>query len=493
MKQVFTSYVWLLIYTRLLIVTIKVLPHQAKVYIVIFKLLLIIMLAERITTIVILFAIIKNAEEISNETFSQEATSHSKISFDQVIRPCCAVGDHSFTLLDSALNSSSNNTIIKIIELNVLLQSKISLENLENISIIGHGAPTVNCNRIGAIKFFSCNNVLITGINWENCGSSNESSYPGLSFYKSYNVTIQNCSFYSSMGQVLLFSEALGNSVINNCKFAHNSQHRSHGAAVHYTTKATNLTTTKLVIDRCNFSFNGAAKSIVYIGSSGNRQFSCLQYSTFIGNKGVPVYISHQKLNITGNVLFKQNTGILGGGLFSIGSIVTFENKSNVIFYNNLAMNGGGAMFVNNSKINFGEYSIIEFVKNFAKLFGGALYSINNPAVLFDGNVTVTFQGDKANASGGAMYLQNGNVSFGENSKVTFNNNKAEFGGAIYSYEKCNILFDSHSTVTFYNNNAMFGGAVYGTDYSIILFDGNTTVAYERNTAITEGGAVYSN
>jgi len=188
------------------------------------------MLAERITIIVIFVAIIKNAKEISNETFPQEATSRSKISFDQVIRPCCVVGDHSFTLLDNALNSSSNNTIVKIIELNVLLQSKISLNNLENISIIGHGASTVNCNRIGAINLFYCNNVMITGINWENCGSSNESSLPVLSFYQSHNITIQYCSFYSSMGQVLLFSEVSGNIVINSCKFAHNSQYKGHGA-----------------------------------------------------------------------------------------------------------------------------------------------------------------------------------------------------------------------------------------------------------------------
>jgi len=37
------------------------------------------MLTERITTIV--FAILKTTGEIFNESFSQEATSHSKIAF----------------------------------------------------------------------------------------------------------------------------------------------------------------------------------------------------------------------------------------------------------------------------------------------------------------------------------------------------------------------------------------------------------------------------
>ena len=53
---------------------------------------------------------------------------------------------------------------IKIIRSNVVLNSKVTAENLENITIIGHGNSTVNCIGIGAINFISCNNVTIIGI-----------------------------------------------------------------------------------------------------------------------------------------------------------------------------------------------------------------------------------------------------------------------------------------------------------------------------------------
>ena len=141
--------------------------------------------------------------------------------------------------------------------------------------------------------------MAIKGINWENCGSSNESPYPVLSFYKSSNVTIQNCAFYSAMGQVLLFSETSGNVFINSCEFTHNNQYRGHGAAVQYTTEVTTPTITRLVIDGCYFSNNVAARSIVYIGGQGSRQLSYLQNSKFVGNEGVPIYLSPFTTKVT--------------------------------------------------------------------------------------------------------------------------------------------------------------------------------------------------
>jgi len=51
------------------------------------------MLTERIAVFVILFAVIKNAEEMSNKTFSQEATSGPKTLEN---RPCCIIGVRRF-------------------------------------------------------------------------------------------------------------------------------------------------------------------------------------------------------------------------------------------------------------------------------------------------------------------------------------------------------------------------------------------------------------
>ena len=130
------------------------------------------------------------------------------------------------------------------------------------------------------------------------------------------------------------------------------------------------------MIDRCNFSYNGAAKSIIYIGGSSEKEiYLYLQNSMFIGNEGVPIYLSQQKLHIKGDVLFKHNKAIASGGIFGSSSAVIFKNKSNVTFYNNSAITDGEAMFINNSRMHFAENSVISSANKFAKSFANALYS----------------------------------------------------------------------------------------------------------------------
>jgi len=310
-----------------------------------------IMLTEKVITIFILSVVFTKAEEISNKTFSEEITSGSGTVVDQVFKPCCVNVNHPFYSLAGAICSLTNNSVIKIIKSNVVLDTKVSLENLENISIIGLETTTVNCNWIGAISLSSCSNVIIKGIEWEKCGSSNESYYPAIRFYKSSNLTIHHCSFVSSAGQAILFLEASGNVCINNSVFTHNTQHRGHGAALEYIPAAT--AQARLIIDKCNFSHNGAAKSILYITGSENSLCSHLQSSIFTGNKGVPLYLVKQKLNINGDVAYKHNMVDSGGGIYSNGSVIVFNNKSNIMFYNNSAFTDGGAMFINDSKIYF--------------------------------------------------------------------------------------------------------------------------------------------
>ena len=137
----------------------------------------------------------------------------------------------------------------------------------------------MDCVNIGAIHFISCNNVItIRGVNWERCGSSNGLSYPGISFYKSSNVTIQNCSFNSSLAQAVVLSQVSGDLYINNSVFTHNAQHRGHGAAVQYTPESTTHTQTKLMINSCNFSYNGPAKSVTVMIVQEINSFSILTY-----------------------------------------------------------------------------------------------------------------------------------------------------------------------------------------------------------------------
>ena len=57
---------------------------------------------------------------------------------------CCLYGNCSCNSLDHALANLTSNVLINITT-DVMLSLLISALNLENVSIIGHNNPTVNC------------------------------------------------------------------------------------------------------------------------------------------------------------------------------------------------------------------------------------------------------------------------------------------------------------------------------------------------------------
>ena len=70
---------------------------------------------------------------------------------------CCVYGNCSCNSLDHALANLMSNVLINITT-NVMLSSLINASNLENISIIGHNNPTVNCTKAGGVHFNFCHN-----------------------------------------------------------------------------------------------------------------------------------------------------------------------------------------------------------------------------------------------------------------------------------------------------------------------------------------------
>ncbi|XP_065895655.1 uncharacterized protein [Dysidea avara] len=414
-------------------------------------------------------------------------------------KPCCISGNFIFHSIDGILSNMSSNTMVNITT-DVVLSSNMTLKGLENIMIIGHRNPVVNCNDVGAVMFISCKNITIEGIQWEGCGSKD---YPGVEFYNSSNVSFERCSFHNSKGRSVLLSQVSGNVYINNCNFTHKIEYSGHGAAVHYSPNTNSHGQHKLVIQNSQFIFNRAKKSVVYIDGSGSRITGhvYLQDNVFVNNKGVPIYSSHTNLHISGSVLFKANTAESGGGIYSKRCSVIFYDKSNVNFISSFVTDNGGA---NYSRLAFGENSIMTFKDNHAN-FGGTIYS-DNSNITFDGNSSVTFNNNNASDYGGAVYCQSsshitfdGNssssshITFDGNSSVTFNNNEANhFGGAVFCYDSSHITFDGNSSVTFSNNFAgVLGGAVFCQSSSHITFDGNSSVTFNNNEANHFGGAVF--
>ncbi|XP_065895934.1 uncharacterized protein [Dysidea avara] len=438
----------------------------------------------------------------------------------------------SFRSLIDALTNLSNNTVVTLSN-HAVLPSSVTLDHLNNITIIGQGNPTVNFNGTGALKFVTCNNVTIEGINWEKCGTSNTlSTNSGIEFHNSSNIFLKSCLLYNFTGQAVLLSKVSGTVHIYKCTFMYNSQYGGHGTAVYYLPWKQDEFVNKLVIQESNFTMNGQAQSVVYLDDCVNRCFVdvFLQDSVFINNQGVPIYISHNYLylggsafHICGSVLFKGNRANAGGGIYSINSTILFCEGSNVQFIGNIAETNGGAICLRNSVVSFSSGSFIHFYNDDTKENGGAIHSFisditfgDNQSVIFnnneakgnggaiccesssnitiDGNSRVTFYNNSAIGNGGAVYCQQlSHITFHGDSSVTFNYNEANwYGGAVYCQHLSHITFDGDSSVKFNNNEAsLYGGAVYCRNSSHITFEGDSSVAFHNNEANQYGGAVY--
>ena len=389
----------------------------------------------------------------------------------------------------------------------MVLSSIILLVDLANITITGHNNPTVNCDGSGGLQFISCYNCTIEGITWDGCGARNISDdrkvSPVLQFFNSSNVTIKNCSFQHSIGQAVVLSEMIGDVNINHCNFSSNKQYEGHGTAIHY--NSSNTFPLNFTITNCIFSYNEGSNSVAYFGQSSIASLY-LKNLKFNNNKGVPIYLSHQNLHISGNIEFCNNIAENGGGIFiSDYSNVTFHKSATVNFTHNRANDNGGAIFLtnhssivfkehitchdgqtlqmesitvmlhnnrakyggaiysNNSSVIFGECSVVEIADNNAKQEGGAVYGVSS-TIIFEGNSAISLIRNVANNKGGALAIYDyANITFKGNSAVELNNNSADhIGGAMIINNNCIVRFEENSTITFNTNSAESGGAVLG-------------------------------
>ena len=434
-----------------------------------------------------------------NELFSDNEDSVSSgTGEDDNSFICCVYGNCSCNSLDHALANLTSNVLINITT-DVTLSSLVTVSDLENVSIIGHNNPTVNCRNISEIKFTFSRHLIIQGITWIECDTENiNHTKPGLTLSYLFNVTIQNCTFQQLVGQGVVLSDMSGDVNINNCKFVNNCHYRGHGAAIHYsssTNNTINYSQFVLTIKNCNFSYN-KMKSLVYLENKCNKII--LIDSTFYDNRGISVYAINHKIYLNGKILFENNTAEDGAGIYiSDHSTVAFVNNSEVTFIQNSAKYKGGAVFLrNHSSIVFDQNSVVAFINNGA--INGTVYSDAWSNVTFKVTCHVTFSGNSATDYGAAIYSQNSLVTFTGNSNVIFSSNHASiddymYGGTIYSINFSNISFEGSSTTLFSNNIASNGGAIYSSYYSSISFEGNSNTAFSNNYADFVGGAIYHN
>ena len=199
---------------------------------------------------------------VSKSNSDQDLTSDDSSELNE---ECCYLsqyGNCSCHSLYHALANLTSNVLINITT-DVTLSLLAEVFCRENISIIGHNNPTVNCTNNGALNITSCHNCIIQGITWDGCGTEHE---PGLLLRDSSNITIQNCSFQHSRGQAVVLSQMSDDMNINHCKFMNNTHYIGHGAAIHYYSSNKPANSSKLLfMTNCNFTHNEWAKSLVYV------------------------------------------------------------------------------------------------------------------------------------------------------------------------------------------------------------------------------------
>ena len=389
-----------------------------------------------------------------------------------------------FKYLEDMLVNLTSNELVNISD--VVISSVIFLTKLYNISIIGNNNHSIMCVNNAGLQVEQCSNITIKGVNWTECGAD---ATPVINILNSSDVILQNCLFQQSKGQAVVMFQLSGDVNINHCRFTNNTDYKGDGAAIHYSSNdAINSSKIIFVIKDCNFTHNEGATSLIYINAQTEDTNISLCNSFFHSNHGISVYLSNHILHIKGEVLFENNVAVNGAGIYMNNfSKVIFDKNSNVKFTNNSVYSSGAAIFLNDySSVLFDQNSIVAFSSNSATDYGSAIYLSNNSNVTFTRNSNVKFYN---NVPGDFTY-------FGQLGGTVYSEHFTYFGqlaGTVYSEHDSSVSFEENSTVVFQNNTGYNGGAILSHYNSIIIFEGNSAVTFNNNEAYNSGGAIFSN
>ena len=409
----------------------------------------------------------------------------------------CLMGTCFCNELEESLNTTvfQQTTVVKITDRLMTLSSAIDISafinerfNDSNISMIGYNNPTVICVNGGRLKVRNNCTLIIEGITWIGCGGYGNTLTPviliGIQYIDSI-IIIQNCSFQHSISPAIGYlSNKRLNITVNHCNFLNGNSHVGQGVAIYFT-----LINSSVIINNCNFAYNGVAESIIYITTSAKVY---INNSNFYNNQGVPVYLSdYSILQIHGRVLFENNLAKNGAAIYiSEHSTIIFGNNSTTKFSYNNASNGT-IHSVASSNVIFKGNCEVTFNNNLAIYYGAAIYSFDNSHITFTGKSkvkfinNVIFLSDIKQQLGGIIFSDTYSyLSFEDNSITVFSNNVADFGAAIYSLYNSNIIFKHNSWVKFNKNIARSCGTLTSALFSSITFNNNAEVTFSANTVL---------
>eukprot|EP01034_Spumella_vulgaris_P026873 gene26873-33521_t len=218
------------------------------------------------------------------------------------------------------------------------------------------------------------------------------------------------------------------------------------------------------------------------------------------------------------NVIFRHNTGIIGGAVNLLHSNISI---SNCTFDSNQAEISGGALsaylsnvFITGSRFVGNNVTSFEIVETAS--IGGAIYILGGHLDKFAVWNSI-FIGNKAERGGGAIYMEsNSKTSADEGAfysrNVIYQGNYANGIGTCISTASCNTrggalylsvpsvhlrnnTFDSNFVSTVSATTEAQGGAVYSTNlYNVIQQTHGTQISdctFDSNYAKGAGGAIY--
>ena len=347
--------------------------------------------------------------------------------------------------------------------------SGIRLWQVENVSILGHGSPVINCSDLGVgISFNGSAGIYIGGIYWKNCSISHPTtaflrSHPQLSFLHAYSalffyncscVTVSGCQFSSQRGSGISMFDVRGEVVIEHSDFLNHSVSAVGECQKTHGTHTDNATCSPQAVG-VHIQFTFCGDFVVCLSSDrtvlNNSNYS-ISHCRFEGNHNPRAYgakparqiplgdsLEHWPFGRGGGLYVDLRAHDMGNNLFAI---------SNCNFLGNSALWGGG-MFV----------KIISY-----ELFG-------NEIAISDCH----FFGNQAHFSGGGIRL--GMILSGDSDNIM--------------HQCCNSIM--LNAVEFVNNTAYWGGgiSIYNNPTRIPVFSVNMIGSvWRNNTALNSAAAV---
>ena len=186
-------------------------------------------------------------------------------------------------------------------------------------------------------------------------------------------------------------------------------------------------------------------------------------------------------LILIGHITFIHNRATCGGAVYSLDSTVTSTSMANVRFVNNTASLHGGGIYTKFGRINL--TGVVVFFNNTAQVAGGAIMQVKEDG--WNTSQSTSTEGINVVYSHrplcSAVYV--GSIFM--NGTVFFANNTAMWGGAIHVSSLVSISLNGY--LSFHNNSATIGGGIYVQCITTIVFNASM---YLSNNKAKMGGAI---